>query len=117
MSPDLLSRISGSIEQACDLGNGIIKLLKINDNSSSIEQKNLDESEVYTFSQRYACEYHPDELIPELSPRLFSFNAPEGACPTCTGLGSRMEIDPALVFNPNLTIAEGGIRPAGTENL
>ena len=111
LSPDLLSRISGSIEQALDLGQGIIKLLKINDNSSSIEQKNLSEAEIYTYSQRYACEYHPDELIPELEPRLFSFNAPQGACPTCTGLGSRLEIDPDLVFNKNLTIAEGGIRP------
>ena len=66
---------------------------------------------LYTFSQRYACELHPDELIPELEPRLFSFNAPQGACPTCTGLGTRMEIDPNLILNPNLTIAEGGIRP------
>ena len=112
LSPDLLSRISGSIEQALDLGQGIIKLLKINDNSSSIEKKNLSEdTEILTYSQRYACEYHPDELIPELEPRLFSFNAPQGACPTCTGLGSRLEIDPELVFNKNLTIAEGGIRP------
>ena len=111
LSPDLLSRISGSIEQALELGNGIIKLLKINDNSSSIEAKNLEDDDIITFSQRYACEYHPDELIPELEPRLFSFNAPQGACPTCTGLGSRLEIDPALVFNKNLTIAEGGIRP------
>ena len=112
LSPDLLSRISGSIEQALDLGQGIIKLLKINDNSSTIEKKNLGEdTEVLTYSQRYACEYHPDELIPELEPRLFSFNAPQGACPTCTGLGSRLEIDPELVFNKNLTIAEGGIRP------
>ena len=50
-------------------------------------------------------------MIPELEPRLFSFNAPQGACPTCTGLGTRMEIDPSLVLNSNLTIAEGGIRP------
>ena len=112
LSPDLLSRISSSIEQALELGQGLIKLLKINDNSSTIEKKNLSsDTEVFTFSQRYACEYHPDELIPELEPRLFSFNAPQGACPTCTGLGSRLEIDPNLVFNKNLTIAEGGIRP------
>lgn len=112
LSPDLLSRISSSIEQALDLGQGIIKLLKINDNSTSIEAHGQDgDNEVLTFSQRYACELHPDELIPELSPRLFSFNAPEGACPTCTGLGTRLEIDPDLILNPNLTIAEGGIRP------
>ena len=111
LSPDLTSRISNSVEQALELGQGIIKLLRINDNSTSISDKGVKDSEVFSFSQRYACSLHPDELIPELTPRLFSFNAPEGACPTCTGLGSRMEIDPALVFNPNLTIAEGGIRP------
>ncbi len=151
LSPDLLSRISGSIEQALELGQGIIKLLKINDNSTTIETRGIGQLDasmregaeataehaarearddgperrvsrgdgiklpngdgLYTFSQRYACELHPDELIPELEPRLFSFNAPQGACPTCTGLGTRMEIDPTLVLNPNLTIAEGGIRP------
>ncbi len=113
LSPDLESRIAGSVEQALELGQGIIKLLKITDNSTAVDNKSINEdnSNVYTFSQRYACPNHPDELIPELEPRLFSFNAPQGACPTCTGLGTRMEIDPSLVFNPNLTIAEGGIRP------
>ncbi len=113
LNPDLHTRISGSIEQALELGQGIIKLLKINDNSVAVGESriNADKTEVLTYSQRYACPDHPDELIPELTPRLFSFNAPEGACPTCTGLGSRMEVDPGLVFNKNLTIAEGGIRP------
>lgn len=112
LSPDLLTRISSSIEQALDLGQGIIKLLKINDNSTAVgENKTGDDTEILTYSQRYACELHPDELIPELEPRLFSFNAPQGACPTCTGLGTRLEIDPNLILNPNLTIAEGGIRP------
>lgn len=112
LNPDLISRISGSIEQALELGDGIIKLLKINDNQTAITQNpGKDNTEVLTYSQRYACEYHPDELIPELEPRLFSFNSPQGACPTCTGLGTRMEIDPSLVLNKNLTIAEGGIRP------
>ena len=144
LSPDLRSRIASSVEQALDLGQGIIKLLKITDNSTAIEARSgavggngsedstnsvsadvsatssniskVGNSEVYTFSQRYACPNHPDELIPELEPRLFSFNAPQGACPTCTGLGTRMEIDPALVFNNNLTIAEGGIRPFNRVN-
>lgn len=113
LSPELYSRISSSIEKALELGQGIIKVLKINDTSTAVGEKRIsgDSTEVLTYSQRYACPEHPEELIPELSPRLFSFNAPEGACPTCTGLGSRMEIDPALVFNNNLTIAEGGIRP------
>ena len=113
LNPDLQSRIASSVEQALELGQGIIKLLKITDNSTAVDNKSItnDNSDIYTFSQRYACPNHPDELIPELEPRLFSFNAPQGACPTCTGLGTRMEIDPSLVFNPNLTIAEGGIRP------
>ena len=112
LSPDLSSRISSSIEQALELGQGIIKILKINDNSTAIEGRiSTENSETLTFSQRYVCEDHPNELIPELEPRLFSFNAPQGACETCMGLGSRMEIDPSLVFNKNLTIAEGGIRP------
>ena len=114
LSPDLYSRISGSIEQALDLGAGLIKILKINDNKTAIDERgnvNQDNTEVFNYSQRYACPNHPDELIPELEPRLFSFNAPQGACETCTGLGSRLEIDPELILNPNLTIAEGGIRP------
>ncbi len=107
------SRISQSVEQALDLGSGLMQVLKINDNTTALGQNNVrtDNAEVISFSQRYACPDHPDELIPELEPRLFSFNAPQGACPTCTGLGTRMEIDPSLVLNPNLTIAEGGIRP------
>ena len=113
LSPEQHTRISGSIEQALDLGQGIIKLLKITDTSTAVGENRItaENTEVLTYSQRYACPDHPDELIPELSPRLFSFNAPEGACPTCTGLGCRMEVDPGLVFNNNLTIAEGGIRP------
>ncbi|MBQ2695558.1 excinuclease ABC subunit UvrA [Candidatus Saccharibacteria bacterium] len=113
LSPELHARISSSIERALELGQGIIKLLKINDNSVAVGEARItsENTELLTFSQRYACPDHPDELIPELTPRLFSFNAPEGACPTCTGLGTRMEVDPALVFSESLTIAEGGIRP------
>ncbi|MBP5634094.1 excinuclease ABC subunit UvrA [Candidatus Saccharibacteria bacterium] len=113
MAPDMESRVAGSVEQALELGEGIMKILCIKDQSVAIGQNNINTSdaEIVTYSQRYACPDHPDELIPELEPRLFSFNAPQGACPTCTGLGTRMEIDPSLVLNPNLTIAEGGIRP------
>ena len=113
LSPDLYSRISGSVEQALELGQGIMKNLKINDSSVAVGESRItaDNTEEITYSQRYACPDHPDELIPELTPRLFSFNAPEGACPDCTGLGSKMEVDPELIFNKNLTISEGGIRP------
>ncbi len=113
LSPELYSRISGSIEQALELGQGIMKLMKITDTSTAVGESRIsaENTEVLTYSQRYACPDHPEELIPELTPRLFSFNAPEGACPECTGLGSRMVVDPELVLNNNLTISEGGIRP------
>ena len=101
---EMRSRLSQSVEQALDLGQGVIEVL------------DADNDEVKTFSQRYACVDHPDVDIPELEPRLFSFNAPQGACPVCTGLGSRLEVDPELVFNNNLTISEGAIRPYNRMN-
>ncbi len=105
LTSELTGRLSQSVEQALELGQGIVEVL------------DADDDQVRTFSQRYACVDHPEEDIPELEPRLFSFNAPQGACPSCTGLGSRMEIDPELVFNDNLTIAEGAIRPYNRVNV
>ena len=105
LNSELAGRLSQSVEQALELGQGIVEVL------------DADDDQVRTFSQRYACVDHPEEDIPELEPRLFSFNAPQGACPSCTGLGSRMEIDPELVFNDNLTIAEGAIRPYNRVNV
>ena len=99
------SRITGSIEQALAIGNGSVEIL------------DADTKEVMVYSERYACPDHPDEPIPELEPRLFSFNSPFGACPTCSGLGSRMEVDPDLVLNNNLTIMEGAIRPFNRINV
>ncbi|MDB5167249.1 MAG: Excinuclease subunit [Candidatus Saccharibacteria bacterium] len=104
MSPDMIGRVTQSVEQTLEIADGIIQILDV------------DKNEVVTYSQRYACLDHPNEDIPELEPRLFSFNAPQGACPVCTGLGSRLEVDPDLVFNPNLTIAEGAIRPYNRVN-
>ena len=104
MKPDTITRVTQSVEQALEIAGGVVQLL------------DADTSEIHTFSQRYACVDHPGEDIPELEPRLFSFNAPQGACPVCTGLGSRLEVDPDLVFNPNLTIAEGAIRPYNRVN-
>jgi len=101
---DMASRVTQSVEQTLELADGVVELL------------DADTDEVVTYSQRYACIGHPNEDIPELEPRLFSFNAPQGACPVCTGLGSRLEVDPELVFNPNLTISEGAIRPYNRVN-
>ena len=104
LTAEMRSRLSQSVEQALDLGRGVIEVL------------DADSDEVKAFSQRYACVDHPDVEIPELEPRLFSFNAPQGACSVCTGLGSRLEVDPELVFNNNLTISEGAIRPYNRMN-
>lgn len=99
-----LGRLAQSVEQALEIAGGTVMIL------------NADDESTHLYSQRYACLNHPDLVIPELEPRLFSFNAPQGACPVCTGLGSRLEVDPDLVFNPNLTIAEGAIRPYNRVN-
>ncbi|MEI6229058.1 MAG: excinuclease ABC subunit UvrA [Candidatus Saccharibacteria bacterium] len=104
LSPDMLGRVTQSVEQALELAGGIVEVVNTDDNTTT------------AYSQRYACLDHPNEDIPELEPRLFSFNAPQGACPTCTGLGNRLEVDPSLVFNPNLTISEGAIRPYNRVN-
>ena len=104
LGPTMASRITQSVEQALEVADGVVELL------------DADSGELTTYSQRYACVDHPSEDIPELEPRLFSFNSPQGACPVCTGLGSRLEVDPDLVFNPNLTIAEGAIRPYNRVN-
>lgn len=98
-------RLAQSIEQALEIGK------------ESVIIHNADSKEDKLLSQRYACPDHPDLALPELEPRIFSFNAPQGACPTCTGLGNRLEVDPDLVIpNGNLTIAEGAIRPFNRVN-
>lgn len=102
---DSRGRLVQSVEQALDLAEGKLIVL------------NADANEEHTYSLMYACVDHPDVAIPELEPRTFSFNSPHGACPTCTGLGNRLEVDPELVIpNGRLTIAEGAIRPFNRVN-
>ncbi len=105
MAADMRGRVAQSVEQALEVGNGIIGVLY------------ADTDELKILSQRYASIDNPDIEIPELEPRLFSYNTPQGACPNCTGLGSRLEIDPSLVLNNNLTISEGAIRPYNRINV
>jgi excinuclease ABC subunit A len=94
-----VSRLTQSVEQALDIASGVVELYDV------------DADDIHRFSKRYGCRDHPDVQIPDLEPRSFSFNAPYGACPVCSGLGVRLEVDPELILNPNLTIAEGAIRP------
>lgn len=98
-------RIAQSVEQALEVGDGRVRVV------------NADTDEEVEYSLAYACPEHPDVAIPELEPRNFSFNSPHGACPVCTGLGTRLEVDPELVIpNGRLTIAEGAIRPFNRVN-
>jgi excinuclease ABC subunit A len=103
---DSANRLVQSIEQALEVAEGKVVVL------------DADSDETWTYSLMYACPQHPEISIPELEPRTFSFNSPQGACPVCTGLGSRLEVDPELVIpNGNLTIAEGAIRPYNRINV
>jgi excinuclease ABC subunit A len=102
MRPELRKRLADSVETAVALADGILEVETVPRDG---------EPEIFTYSERFAC-LHCGISMPELEPRSFSFNAPHGACPRCTGLGSMMEIDPELVVpDPSLSINEGAILP------
>ncbi len=95
------SRLADSVETALRLGDGVV----------IVQNVSHDPPEDIFFSEHLACPYCGLSFA-ELEPRSFSFNSPHGACPTCQGLGTQMEIDPELVIpNKDLTLAEGAIRP------
>ena len=101
---DIRGRLADSIETATTLSGGV---LTVNVVEREGDGRNM------TFSQNYSCPEH-GVSIDELTPRMFSFNNPYGACPKCTGLGSYMSIDPDLIIaNRNLSIREGAIRASG----
>ena len=102
MKPDLRKRLADSIETAVALADGLVEIELVDSDPAG---------KTLTFSEKFACPVHGPSLV-ELEPRIFSFNAPHGACPRCTGLGSQMEIDPELVVpDPTLSIGEGAIAP------
>jgi excinuclease ABC subunit A len=106
MKPDLRKRLADSIETAVMLADGLVEIELVDAPDDAKPHERL-----LTFSERFACPVHGPSLV-ELEPRIFSFNAPHGACPRCTGLGSQMEIDPDLVVpDPTLSIGEGAIAP------
>lgn len=95
---DIALRLSESFETALRIADGNALAVSMDDNTTLL------------FSERYACP-HCGYSISELEPRVFSFNNPKGACPTCDGLGVRQHFDPALVVhNPNISLAGGAIR-------
>ncbi len=106
------NRVSTDVEQGLKLGNGELIVSIIKDQGFEIPEKpkKMDDE---LFSEKFACPVDGISL-PEIEPRIFSFNTPHGACPTCNGLGTILTVDKDLVFNDNLTINEGGILPYST---
>ncbi|MFH0955814.1 MAG: excinuclease ABC subunit UvrA [Candidatus Falkowbacteria bacterium] len=96
------ARLTESVEKALELGNGLVTI-------TPFIKENKGDFTKTTFSKLSACSKCGISL-PELEPRNFSFNSPHGACPDCAGLGTKLEIDPNLIINSNLTIAQGAIR-------
>ena len=106
---NLKSRLADSIQQALNLSEGIVVMAQVLDKEFSIPTSPKKFKD-HLFSERFACPVDNISL-PEIEPRTFSFNSPQGACPTCTGLGKILKVEPELVFSPELTIMEGGILP------
>ena len=105
IKPDIIRRLTDSAETALALAGGLM-LVDL-----------VSEDRQISFSQNYACE-DCGISIEELAPRLFSFNNPYGACPTCTGLGVQLLVDPQLIMpNPMLSIMDGGICASGWGNV
>jgi excinuclease ABC subunit A len=105
MKPDLRTRLAQSVETAAQLADGLVGIDIVDDEPRSM-----------LFSEKFACPDHGVSL-PELQPRIFSFNSPHGACPRCTGLGAQQEIDPdLLVPDSSISIGEGALVPWSVGN-
>ena len=103
--PPDAARLADSVETALRLGEGVVLVAPVPRDG---EQPAFDE---HRYSERYSCPYD-GTTVDELEPRSFSFNSPHGACPACTGIGSRLEIDPERVVpNKNLSLAGGALAP------
>jgi excinuclease ABC subunit A len=100
MKPDLRRRLSESVEAAAGLAGGLVEVELVDDAGGTL-----------IFSEQFAC-LNCGTSIPELEPRIFSFNSPHGACERCHGLGFQRVIDPELVVpDPTLSLAEGALQP------
>src|SRR5574341_1033686 len=128
---DVKSRLADSLETALKLGQGIVFIDVLAEREERTARRdagsgkgrarprraapkkravaNPDEG-LLIFSQLFACPDH-GSVLPEIEPRIFSFNSPYGACPTCSGLGFKQEIDPEMVLDRNLTLLDGAVVP------
>jgi excinuclease ABC subunit A len=113
-SADALKRITDSVELSLNLGNGELYISVENkDLIPTTQAKFIDKKNDWSdlFFSENLVDQKTGESFPEVEPHTFSFNSPHGACSNCSGLGNIREIDPSLLYNPNLSIAEGGIFP------
>ena len=104
LPPEDRSRLSDSVETALKLGEGLVII------SSAAAEGSKPTFEERLFSEKLGCPYD-GTVIDDLEPRSFSFNSPHGACPECTGLGFRLEVDPERVIDPDKSVLEGGLIP------
>lgn len=103
------SRIADAVEQALALSEGSAIVSEIRDKGFTIPDKPRETFD-HLYSETFSCPVCGISM-PEIEPRSFSFNSPHGACPTCTGIGKILSVDPDRVINTNLSISEGGIVP------
>jgi excinuclease ABC subunit A len=109
MTNPTITRLHQSIETSLKFGEGAVIVSDVLDAALEFPSS-PKKMEDHLYSERFACPID-NIALPEIEPRLFSFNSPHGACSECTGLGTLLEIDPEAVLNPILSIAEGGILP------
>ncbi len=108
----VMSRLHDSVEQALKLSDGLVILSIVGDKSFDFPE-NPKDFEDFLFSEKFACPFD-NVQIPEVEPRMFSFNTPHGACEKCNGLGKILQVNPDSVFSLELSILEGGILPFST---
>ncbi len=103
LEEDFKERLTESVELALKIGSGLVIIQEL-------------PSTEHMFSENYACLEHPEASLPEMEPRLFSFNTPQGACPKCSGLGYHMEIDPDLVVpDKSKSLIQGAVVSLGEQ--
>jgi excinuclease ABC subunit A len=120
VDPKINSRLTDSVETALNIASGLVLIDVLSDTLPAQAGDPLrgngkanGQSDELFFSEHFAC-VDCGISYEELAPRMFSFNSPYGACPTCNGLGTKMEVDPELVVpDPNLTIRQGALAPWG----
>ena len=107
--PTIRTRITDAVDQALALSEGVVNVAEIQDAGFTIPEKPKKIRD-HMYSEKFSCPVDNISLA-EVEPRSFSFNSPQGACPTCSGIGTILTVDPDLVIRPELSITEGGILP------